>query len=154
MFGTETWLNDNVLNSELDLDEYHVLRRDRQDKEGGGVFLCIKKHFNSILIHKSKQSELVFAKIPIPRKPPVIVGCVYRAPKLNYEDCKKLCDEIREIKLKHKNSVFLLGGDFNIPDIDWNELSITKSQYSQSINQLFLDLSQDLGLFQNQPECK
>ena len=54
VFGTETWLNDNVLNSELSLDEYHVHRRDRQDKEGGGVFLCIKKHFNSVLIHKSK----------------------------------------------------------------------------------------------------
>lgn len=76
VFGTETWLNDNVLNSELSLDEYHVHRRDRQDKEGGGVFLCIKKHFNSVLIHKSKHSELVFAKINIPRKAPVIVGCV------------------------------------------------------------------------------
>ena len=39
-----------------------------------------------------------------------------------------------------------------IPDIDWNELSITKSQYSQSINQLFLDLSLDLGLTQTVDE--
>ena len=65
-----------------------------------------KKIFNSVIIHKGKHSESVFAKINIPNKPPVIVGCVYRAPDLDYNNCKKLCDEVREIKLKYKNSIF------------------------------------------------
>ena len=70
LFGTETWLNEDILNSELNLPDYHIYRRDRTDREGGGVFLCIKKSLNSVLVHKSKTSESIFAKINVPGKPP------------------------------------------------------------------------------------
>ena len=43
---------------------------------------------------------------------------------------------------------FWLAGDFNLPDIDWENFSTTGHQYSRSINQLFLDLTCDLGLSQ------
>lgn len=148
IFGTETWLKENILNSELNLEEFHIYRNDRTEKGGGGVFLCVKKIYNSILICKGKQSETVFVKINIPGKSPIVLCCAYRAPDLSLDDCMKLCDEIREVKSKFKNCVFWLSGDFNLPDIDWKSNKIIGKQYSLSINQLFLDLAQDLGLTQ------
>ena len=72
----------------------------------------------------------------------------YRAPDLNLTDAEKMCTEISEIKSKHKNSIFWLCGDFNLPDINWDSNTITGHQYSLSMNQLFLDLFCDLGLTQ------
>jgi hypothetical protein len=36
------------------------------------------------------------------------------------------------IKLKHDNqkSDFWIGGDFNLPDMNWSSLTVTSSQYS------------------------
>ena len=151
IFGTETWLTSDVNNAELDLNDFDIHRRDRSlglKKGGGGVLIGIKKIFNSILIAKGKVSETVFAKVPILNKPPLIVCCAYRAPDLSHNQCLEMCNEIREVKDKFKKSVFWLSGDFNLPDIDWNLNTITGHQYSNPINQLFLDLINDLGLSQ------
>ena len=48
IFGiTETWLNSNILDSELFSDQYTVYRKDReetvQNKRGGGILLAFKK---------------------------------------------------------------------------------------------------------------
>ena len=149
IFGTETWLNDSILNSELNLSDYNIHRRDREDRQGGGVFLCVKKSLNSTLVAKGKHSETVFAKINVRGKPPVILACAYRAPDLSFDQCKILCDEISEVKNKFRNSLFWLAGDFNIPDIDWTTHKIADVHtYSEPINQLFLDLAYDHGLHQ------
>ena len=149
IFGTETWLREEILNSELNLNEYDIHRRDRKDRQGGGVFLCVKKSLNSTLVYTGKHSETIFVKIHVRGKPPVILACAYRAPDLPVEQCKILCDEISEIKSKFKNSLFWLAGDFNIPDIDWNTHQISNDRkYSESISQLFIDLAYDFGLHQ------
>ena len=159
IFGTETWLTGNIKNSELDLNSYDIHRRDRivkgnknkrKKKTGGhgGVFICVKKQYKSILVHEGKKSETVFVKINTPRKPPLILCCAYRAPKLKFEECQDICEEISEIKSKFPKSIFWLCGDFNLPDIDWEQNKIIGHQYSSSINQLFLDLINDLGLSQ------
>jgi hypothetical protein len=46
---TETWLSDSVLTSEITVDGYTVLRKDRNDvnkTRGGGVALYIKNEIN------------------------------------------------------------------------------------------------------------
>ncbi|CAC5368892.1 unnamed protein product [Mytilus coruscus] len=42
----------------------------------------------------------------------------------------------------------LLSGDFNIPGICWKTNTIAGHQYAQKVNQLYLDLSHDLGVEQ------
>ena len=39
-----------------------------------------------------------------------------------------------------------IAGDLNLPDITWEDNSITGHQYSKAINDLFIDLSSDMGL--------
>ena len=45
---TETWLDDNFLDSELHLNDYNIFRRDRSNRRGGGVLLAIKDQISSI----------------------------------------------------------------------------------------------------------
>ena len=83
IFGCETWLTEKHLNSELFLDEYDIYRRDRQNRVGGGVILCIKKSLSSTLVHVGKEAECIFAKINVPGKPPILLGCAYQSMKEN-----------------------------------------------------------------------
>ena len=44
----ETWLNENISNSEILNSDYHILRKDRVSRNGGGVLIAIKpSSFNS-----------------------------------------------------------------------------------------------------------
>ena len=49
---------------------------------------------------------------------------------------------------KHKNAVFCLGGDFNLPDINWEQEEIVSNQNPFALNSLFLTMAQDLSLNQ------
>ena len=60
-----------------------------------------------------------------------------------------MCREILDVKHKYKNSIFWLGGDFNLPDIDWPSNSICGHQYPAAINELYLQMSFNLGLTQH-----
>ena len=48
----------------------------------------------------------------------------------------------------NKDNVLWIGGDFNLPDIDWKTQRITGHQYPMTINNMFLDKIQDLALTQ------
>ena len=46
---TETWLNDNILDSEILSHGYSIYRHDRDSsKRGGGVLLAVKQSIESI----------------------------------------------------------------------------------------------------------
>ena len=54
----------------------------------------------------------------------------------------------RQLRRKHKNDTVILGGDFNLPDIDWDNYTIKGTQTSRDINDSFLRMSADLNLQQ------
>ena len=44
VIGTESWLSDQHLSTEIFPDEYKVFRRDRKKHKGGGVFILVRNH--------------------------------------------------------------------------------------------------------------
>ena len=56
--------------------------------------------------------------------------------------------EVLGLQSSSKTGIFILGGDFNLPDIDWNTLTIEGHQYPVRVNQTFLDLIAECGLQQ------
>ena len=79
----------------------------------------------------------------------VVVGAYYIPPKrVDRIYLDKTLDEIRDLSNMHKNSIFIIGGDFNLPDIDWIDLSITGTQYPARRNETFLSLIADNNLEQ------
>ena len=144
IIGTETWLTPEHKNSELLLDDYDIFRRDRPTK-GGGVLIAVKKDLCCEQLSSSKDSEIIFCKIKIKGKKPLIVGSAYRPPNLDFENSKKLVSEIYKVMDKNKSAVFWLGGDFNLPDINWKSHEINGNQYLKSINSFFIEMAQNLG---------
>ena len=48
------------------------------------------------------------------------------------------------IRSKFKTAIYVFGGDFNLPDIDWNKHTVTDSNYPHQVSKTFLDIAMDL----------
>ena len=110
--------------------------------------LCISNTFKSSLVFKSDKTESVYAKIPQIGKNPILVGCSYRPCNASLDYAQQVCQELTELKSQFKNSIFLLGGDFNLPDINWSDDTIDGNRYLKAINTTYLDTLHDLGITQ------
>ena len=66
----ESWLDSSVTDSEINITDYSILRRDR-NREGGGVCIYIRNDFIFKLI---KTLETVWAELYIPKTRPILIG--------------------------------------------------------------------------------
>jgi hypothetical protein len=91
----ETWLNCNVLDTEILCDDYIIYRRDRNNnnitdntvkKRGGGVLLAIKKTLNSSQVHISEKQEILAIEIIPPKHSKVLIVLSYRPPSMNVSE--------------------------------------------------------------------
>ena len=115
----------------------------------GGVLLAIKTDLNSQQVAPQNKSELVMATLKIGRKVSALVGCCYRGPSTDESYANTITDTIRVVHQKQpKDTVCILGGDYNLPDVNWEDQSISGHQNTLAINNTFLNTFQDLGLEQ------
>ena len=49
---------------------------------------------------------------------------------------------------KKRKNIFLIGGDFNLPDINWESMRAEGTQYPTKVSQAFLDIVEDNSLEQ------
>ena len=79
--------------------------------------------------------------IQVDQKKSLTLAAFYRPPNKTDEHYRiQAKKEIDTLQARQKKNVFLTGGDFNLPDIDWKDLSIKGSQYPPKTNQTFLDI--------------
>ena len=79
----------------------------------------------------------------------MILESYYRSPDKTDEDyLTSVQSEFLQLKKKSKNAIFILGGDFNVPDIDWTTHKISGTSYPQRVSKTFLDITMELGLEQ------
>ena len=146
--GTETWLTPSICSAEIFPSNYEVLRKDRKDGHGG-VLLAIKKDLIIDTVDINTSTEAVFAKLQMGKNVSLFIGALYRSPSSDIEYMNQLCDTIEHLYQNNKNAVFWIGGDLNLPDINWESLSIEKNQVKSAINMRFLDLIQNCGFEQS-----
>ena len=108
---TESKLDDSVTNSEIDIDNYVLIRNDR-NRKGGGVACYIRKDIN--FTQKSvfnNEIENIFIDILLPKTKPFTVGIFYRPPnKSNF--LENIADDFTKLHTEN-NDIFILG-DMNI----------------------------------------
>ena len=74
---TETWLNTNVANQDISLDNFQSpFRKDRVDRLGGGVAIYVKNDYH--VVHRNDLEvlgvECVWVEIKISKNHPVLIG--------------------------------------------------------------------------------
>ena len=123
----ETHLSPLISTSELLHPVYTAYRCDRDDGYGGSIIITKKNLIiEEIKTNQVNPNQLVAIKVESLHKPVILMSC-YRAPKR--ASSESLFDEIKRLSNKYKHNPVWIGGDFNLPDIDWETKPIIGSQY-------------------------
>lgn len=122
---TETWLNSNILDSELCLNDYNIFRHDRDNetsklKKGGGVLIAVDKSIECSELKVDDSSlEQKIIKISI-NKVNFICCVIYIRPAYSISDYFHHTKIISDLSNKFPDYNFIIAGDFNIPKISWS----------------------------------
>ena len=119
---SESKLDESVLEPEIQIDDYKILRCDR-NRHGGGVACYIRNDlsYNIISVFPS-EIESVFFEILLPNSKPITVGTIYRPP--NQSNFLEVLNENMNKIDSISNEIYILG-DFNM------NLSLNDSNFSQ-----------------------
>ncbi|XP_072178279.1 uncharacterized protein [Diadema setosum] len=147
VLGTETWLKENITSSELFPDGYTIVRRDRSDGYGG-VLIALKENIIFEQLSVEEAVEAILVKIPVTGNKYLLVGVIYRPPSSGTEYMDMVCNVIEKIHSQHPNAVLWLGGDLNLPDINWETQTTERNQYPSAICHRFLEMLQNCCLHQ------
>jgi len=124
---SETKLDSTVTNSEVLIDGYSNIRRDR-NRHGGGVAIYISNliHYNE-RTDFSNDFENIFIDILLPKTTPILFGVVYRPPsKSNFDELLTSC--LLNSKGLDNQEVYILG-DTNYNLLDRKGKYILKKGY-------------------------
>ena len=120
----ETWLNDNIHDSELFLNDYNIYRSDRatigDSNEHGGTLIAVKNTLISEKINSTLPNSWVACKITL-NDTQVFLYAFYNPPisssyQYTIEDFQLL---LRNIP---KNKPIVICGDLNFPEANWKTL--------------------------------
>ena len=142
--GTETWLDDTILDAELfPTHIYKPYRKDRNLK-GGGVLILVRADIVSQkLTLTNNNCELCLVEIKPNKTKKYIVGSFYM-PHRNSKSLKELRSNLDPLQ-KHNITIC---GDFNCPDIDWKQHIVHPGASDRSTQEELISLVQDFTLTQ------
>ena len=131
---TETWLDDSVPDSEIQIDNYCILRKDR-NRRGGGVCVYIRKDFsfNQRCDLDNSNLEAVWFEILLPKTRPILCGSLYRPP--SQHNFYSVLDSVCSSNNDFTELETILLGDFNT-DVS-SEQSCTIFQNFKNFTQMF-----------------
>ena len=125
-------LESSILSSELDIDQYNLIRLDRS-RRGGGVASYIKKYLS--YNHNTRffrNIETIFIDISLPKSKPILVGVLHRPPE-KPDFIEHLNNSLKESNISNNQECYLIG-DFNANLLSGNKMILEK-QYSDSYSQ-------------------
>ena len=139
---TETWLRDDIENSEiLPWNDYTIYRKDRQTRAGGVLALKSSSFSSSREIVNDSDLELVAVELKTTCKQKYLACYLYKPPQnMN----RQWLDEFN-LFLANKCSDYtniLICGDFNFPKICWESpeftVGVDEVQFTELLNDHYL----------------
>eukprot|EP00057_Strongylocentrotus_purpuratus_P013235 XP_011667709.1 PREDICTED: uncharacterized protein LOC100890752 [Strongylocentrotus purpuratus] len=115
---TETWLNDNIPSSALSISGFDMYRKDRNDRQGGGVAIYVSSDFKATPIESHlvpNHLEVLWLKLVLSKARILFVCAVYYPPQSPLKD--EIIDSLQfmvdHLKSQHPDAKFMILGDFN-----------------------------------------
>ena len=149
IMGCESKIDSSIASYSVFPQNYNIIRKDR-DKNGGGVFLAIK---NSLIVSELPgldfNSEIVWANLHFANAKSIYLASYYRTPNAGPASLEDLNVSLSSLFSKHPRQVpnLVIGGDFNLGDIDWETWTPTIKR-TRSIHDKFLQLLIEHSLVQ------
>ena len=126
IIGTESWLREEIGNTEIFTEDFTTFRRDRNARVGG-VFICVKNNIACSELWVDDEFEMITVEVKgsDPKCTWEIVG-IYRAPNGDIRVIEMLAARTGFLGNSMKRDI--IGGDLNLPQVDWKGItSVTKA---------------------------
>ena len=160
--GTKSWLRgvkpgkdpekNAIKTSEVFPTNYTIHRNDRSTGIGGGVFTAVKEGIiTDAQPQLTTECEIVWSKVKTENKNNTYL-CSFYMPHRNLTDIQMLDESIQRIQQSKNGKHIILAGDFNCPDVDWENATVKKGAVDREVQQALLDLSIEHGLTQIQDQ--
>ena len=125
---TETWLKGYITDAQVHIENYSVFRSNREMRKNGGALLYVH---NSYIVSSSESFRDQFYNCIILKIEELncITAAVYRPPDCPTSSFNKALLSIQTfIDCNSESDTELyITGDFNLPNVDWNTLSVDTS---------------------------
>ena len=142
LIGTESFLDETIISSEIFPSHFTVYRNDR-NRHGGGVFILVRNEIPSSLLSVSTSAEQIWVHVHVKHKPSLIVGSCYCPPSSSTTILDELENTLSDIRGSHPTARILLGGDLNASGIDWQHKSLEESYVSVPFREKLLSITED-----------
>lgn len=132
VLGSESWLDDSISDSQVFPAEYVCYRKDR-DRHGGGVFMLVHHKVSSRLFDiQTGTCEAIWAQLRLENGKVLAVCSFYRPPGSHVKVLSELGEQIIAINADY----LVMGGDFNLPNIIWEQPEPTQTGYCASSKEM------------------
>ena len=125
---------------------YVAIRKDR-NAHGGGALIAFRDDITAeSLDNLNSNCEIVWTKIHFARNKSIFFASYYRPPSDHLASLEALQASLTKLYISHKNTHnVVIAGDFNLPDIDWDNQQTTNSRTASKHNKL-LEIISEFGL--------
>ena len=148
ILGNESWLYPDIESSEIFPDNYNIYRKDRISDKHGGVFQAVKKDI--IVTHRddlNTDCEIIWTQCQIQNKrsKSLFFASFYRPNKTDISGLHELDSSLFKLGDRLNTSNVIVAGDFNAPDLKWNDL---ESRNCSLNSEQLLEIIDEHGLTQ------
>lgn len=150
--ATETWLRPDIKDGEIGAlndfsNDYNIYRKDRTTAGGGGVMIAVKKTLiSNVADGRDTDCEILWVQIRLKDDKLLNVGGFYHPHTQSEESYHQF--ECSLNRLASTNTIVWLAGDFNLPNINWEDNTVQNNATHIQIQERFLNSFADAGLEQ------
>ena len=146
---SETFCSKKVPDSFYSTHGYHLYRKDRVGKSGGGILAYVN---NSLHAKRREDLEANYLEVlwletcPYKSKRPLLIGGAYRPPSCKAADDKRLGKNIENVHLLNRETILL--GDINIDYLctaKFEKHSLVKTLRNLNMSQLVMEITRPLS---------
>ena len=138
----KTGKSDDIQLSELQIDGYNIYRSNVESHSRGVIIYVSEQISSNIILDLTNHpfSESVWVEIRWNNTDNLLLGGIYRSPQSDSDNNNQLLEIISAATSKNFTHTMIVG-DFNIPEIDWNLWTTSKSE--NHFSYLFLENLRD-----------